>query len=461
MSGPLFVYVRSACPTHGMIILNKQSVENWVEPINEQLEFQIQTPFLLYRCGRRIQGIWFFKPSECEEVGELMQKDERLQEDAAKSKQSSTAEGGQSRVTAMGQKNVDIMQILSGAQQRYENKTKGGPEPQSMELVSLIAGGPQIIKPTPVKLPGEGGALAAGEGPSQLQQLFKNVKLTQQLQQLPGGMVDQFTGDPPPDVTINPLHRSLSVSEVESGVQRGRVQVPAPVHLKSTGGLTVEEIERQQRELIPIPNSGGGGGGGGAPASGGQSAEGLSQSPSTKELLSMIAAAASGDGQGGSLPAMPQLHPNPTGDGGGKGTTTTANTAAATTTTLMTPGDFEKHSSLHTTQKESGSGGLGATCPDVLLTPMAFVVPRSSSTSDSPPTALNPAALLEKLNNLRRGSPSSSTFASPPPPEVTPLTKQQLQQALIHIIRTDDNFIDQVHDAYLAGLRQLGANSKR
>jgi len=43
---------RSACPIHGMMILNKQALENWVEPITDQLEFQIQTPFLLYRSGK-------------------------------------------------------------------------------------------------------------------------------------------------------------------------------------------------------------------------------------------------------------------------------------------------------------------------------------------------------------------------------------------------------------------------
>ena len=50
-------------------------------------------------------------------------------------------------------------------------------------------------------------------------------------------------------------------------------------------------------------------------------------------------------------------------------------------------------------------------------------------------TVFHPAALLEQLNNLRRTSPASSGFASPPPPEITPLTRQQLQQAMIHIIR--------------------------
>ncbi|XP_076469032.1 mRNA-decapping enzyme 1A-like [Babylonia areolata] len=445
MSGPLFVYMRSACPIHGMIILNKQSLENWVEPITDQLEFQIQTPFLLYRCGRRIQGIWFYKPTECEEVGELMQK---LQEEAVKSKQSSAADAAHCKVTRPGgQKNVDIMQILSGAQQRYESKTKGGPEPQNMDSSSSTASGPQLIKPTPVKLPGESGpsvGLASGsvamggDGPSQLQELFKNVKLTQQLQQRPGGMVDQYTGDPPPDVTINPLHRSLSVTEVESGAQ---ARAPVPVSLVSTGGLTVEEIERQQREQIHSADSLVAG-----PTPPSQGAEaGMSQSPSTKELLNLIvAAASSGDGQGGSLPAMPQLQPNPTGDGGVKGTTAT----------LMTPGDFEKHPPPQSAPKDSSSGGVGAVCPDVLLTPMAFAAPRSTSSNTPPPSALNHAALLEQLNNLRRHSPASSSVVSPPPPEVSPLTKQQLQQALIHILRTDEDFISRVHEAYLVSFQQ-------
>ena len=75
----------------------------------------------------------------------------------------------------------------------------------------------------------------------------------------------------------------------------------------------MEEIERQQREQIRVPDSGGQG----------QAQGGLSQSPSTRELLNLIAAAAAGDGQGGTLPAMPQVSvllcclPCQSGGGGG------------------------------------------------------------------------------------------------------------------------------------------------
>uniref|UniRef100_A0A3Q0QWT8 5'-(N(7)-methylguanosine 5'-triphospho)-[mRNA] hydrolase n=1 Tax=Amphilophus citrinellus TaxID=61819 RepID=A0A3Q0QWT8_AMPCI len=44
-----FVPERSASPHHGFTIMNRLSTENLVEPINKDLEFQLQDPFLLYR----------------------------------------------------------------------------------------------------------------------------------------------------------------------------------------------------------------------------------------------------------------------------------------------------------------------------------------------------------------------------------------------------------------------------
>lgn len=46
-----FYISRSASPHHGFTIMNRLSTENLVEPINRDLEFQLQDPFLLYRKG--------------------------------------------------------------------------------------------------------------------------------------------------------------------------------------------------------------------------------------------------------------------------------------------------------------------------------------------------------------------------------------------------------------------------
>lgn len=423
VGGALFIYKRSAHPIHGMMILNKEALENWVEPITDQLEFQLQTPFLLYRSKQRIQGIWFHKPSDCQQISELMQ---RLREEAALSKQSQETEKMVSMVMIpSGQKNVDIMQLLCGAQQRYENKNKVGTEPPAVGMGASVG----LIKPTPVKG-------IEGEGPRNLQQLFENVKLTQQLQNQRGSAasLDQKGGDPPPDVTINPLHRSLSVTEVESGAQ-SRTAAPA-------GGLTVEEIERQQRAQIRVPDSN----------VSSQSAEGalrMSPSPVTKDLLSMIAAAAVGDGQGAALPAMPQIPPTSLhGDVASKGSATASDSVLIRSELMMTPGHFDKQLA----HKEMSSCALG-TCPDVLMTPMAFTTPQRSSL----PTAAGGVSHTALLEQLRLVSSTSPGFTSPPPPEMTPLTRQQLQQAIIHVLRTDEEFIGRVHDAYLASFRaQMG-----
>lgn len=47
----LSIISRSASPHHGFTIMNRLSTENLVEPINKDLEFQLQDPFLLYRTG--------------------------------------------------------------------------------------------------------------------------------------------------------------------------------------------------------------------------------------------------------------------------------------------------------------------------------------------------------------------------------------------------------------------------
>lgn len=39
-------------PQHGFMVMNRLSTTNLVEPITEKLDFQDQTPFLLYRNGK-------------------------------------------------------------------------------------------------------------------------------------------------------------------------------------------------------------------------------------------------------------------------------------------------------------------------------------------------------------------------------------------------------------------------
>ncbi|XP_025106137.1 mRNA-decapping enzyme 1B-like isoform X2 [Pomacea canaliculata] len=453
ISGSLFVYKRSACPLHGVMILNKQGLNNQVEPITELMEFQITPPFLLYRNGKAIYGIWFYKAKECEELGGLM---DRLRREAVREKQGGLAgviaSTASLAVSAGDQRQVDILKLLSGAQQRYDNKAKSGgtTEPQHMTGKAAVTSG-DVVRPTPLKAPSEVGAGESskgtsghGEGPSQLQEIFKKAKRIQHSTSL----LDEWTGDPPPDVTITPismLSRSLSVSEVESGTQTiGGPPLKLPIR-----GRTVEEIEREIKSgkahsQADLPK-----------VQGQEGVVGMGQSPSTQELLSMIVAAV-GDGQGPALPAMPQ--PTPSGDcrshiiyAGD------ADLMKTLPSDLLKPEDFERQtavSPLHLSSKteSQAAAGIGASCPDVLLTPLAFTShpPPLGTTSPVP----NHQAILERLNALTI-PPNTALSEQIRVGELTPLTRQQLQQALLHMIRHDDNFLNRVHEAYLASFRQV------
>jgi len=70
VEGTLFVYQREADPQFGFTIMNRLSMENLVEPVTKDLDFQLQSPFLLYRNhANEIFGIWFYEKAECESVG--------------------------------------------------------------------------------------------------------------------------------------------------------------------------------------------------------------------------------------------------------------------------------------------------------------------------------------------------------------------------------------------------------
>lgn len=47
-----FLCSRSASPINGFMILNRLGLNDMIEPINRNLEFQLQDPFLLYRNGQ-------------------------------------------------------------------------------------------------------------------------------------------------------------------------------------------------------------------------------------------------------------------------------------------------------------------------------------------------------------------------------------------------------------------------
>jgi len=95
VEGTLFVYQREAEPQYGFTIMNRLNMDNLVEPVTKELDFQLQTPFLLYRNhAGDIYGIWFYEQVECERVGKRIELLVKGVEKKAASKKKSVGKSG-------------------------------------------------------------------------------------------------------------------------------------------------------------------------------------------------------------------------------------------------------------------------------------------------------------------------------------------------------------------------------
>ncbi|KAK2897851.1 mRNA-decapping enzyme 1A [Channa argus] len=120
IEGTLFVYARSASPHHGFTIMNRLSTENLVEPINKDLEFQLQDPFLLYRNGNLgIYSIWFYDKKDCQRIAQLMVKIVKQEADHAQRGSPERAEPRRTNGVAEPRP-IDILELLSKAKEEYQ-----------------------------------------------------------------------------------------------------------------------------------------------------------------------------------------------------------------------------------------------------------------------------------------------------------------------------------------------------
>ncbi|XP_061622288.1 mRNA-decapping enzyme 1A isoform X1 [Phyllopteryx taeniolatus] len=120
IEGTLFVYTRSASPHHGFTIMNRLSAENLVEPINKDLEFQLQDPFLLYRNGNMgIYSIWFYDKRDCQRISQLMVKIVKVEAEHAKRQSPEKAEPRRPNGLSEARPR-DILELLSKAKEEYQ-----------------------------------------------------------------------------------------------------------------------------------------------------------------------------------------------------------------------------------------------------------------------------------------------------------------------------------------------------
>lgn len=57
-----------------MIVLNRLSTDNFVEPITNELEMEVVQPYLLFRNKLgEITGVWFYKKTEQAKITQVIQ----------------------------------------------------------------------------------------------------------------------------------------------------------------------------------------------------------------------------------------------------------------------------------------------------------------------------------------------------------------------------------------------------
>ncbi|XP_021422233.2 mRNA-decapping enzyme 1A isoform X3 [Oncorhynchus mykiss] len=117
--------------------MNRLSTENLVEPINKDLEFQLQDPFLLYKnANLGIYSIWFYDKKDCQRIAQLMVK-------IVKQEALQGHRGSPERADVPGRTNgcsIDILELLSKAKDEF-HRTQAGETEQRVNTETLKTAG--------------------------------------------------------------------------------------------------------------------------------------------------------------------------------------------------------------------------------------------------------------------------------------------------------------------------------
>ncbi|XP_060079218.1 mRNA-decapping enzyme 1B-like [Ylistrum balloti] len=491
IEGSLFLYQRSAAPIHGFMILNRLGLKNLIEPISKDLEFQQQDPFLLYRNAKAIFGIWFYDKEECTRIGELMNsflqqvidskkaKEETLETTTPKAMSSTPA-------IAMGNRNVDIMQLLSKAQHEYDKcKVPGGdPKPFIDNPNASATKASNLIKPKPLKIPGTG----MEEEDTEQSQLATTPTATLTLETLfrTASLQQTQQADLPNIPKTSQFHRSMSVADAErhmtSQPSSGETFPPLLRQIMSSSSM-VEDIERQQWVDPAGPDSRHVSSGAEDPNVSRKAQDGRGEPKRSKPHgregktsprggRSDLKDKYQDDGDAQSVDVIQKLlssgskTPKRQTKSVSPGIKHSADTDSAPIhlgSELLTPAALEQKTAGVPSLSDVGSASSalpqGPVAPmgsDVLLTPMAFAsVPLpGTKASPGPTSTLNTTSASDESNPLDRSGGSSSSESVP----VAALTKEQLHQAMLYLLKNDPNFLNILHEGYLSSLKELAGS---
>ncbi|CAJ0579786.1 unnamed protein product, partial [Mesorhabditis spiculigera] len=73
VDGAMFVIQRIDTPYYSLILANRQSLQDMIEPITALIRLQMQPPYIFFcKPDGEIRGLWFFNDADCERIYNIM-----------------------------------------------------------------------------------------------------------------------------------------------------------------------------------------------------------------------------------------------------------------------------------------------------------------------------------------------------------------------------------------------------
>lgn len=447
VEGTLFVYQREAEPHYGFTIMNRLNMDNLVEPVTKELDFQLQTPFLLYRNHTgSIYGIWFYEQAECEEVGKKI-------EELVKEVEELSIQPSQQNISqGPGKKGGKLGQLFSKATSSHvEKETSEPPQPLEQDkgrnLLRLLS------QPDPVAPAAPPVTETRPNTTASVKDFFALASSTQQggpstspglsggpsafTSTNPGGQ-GKAAGPPPPLLGTVPggggvinQPTTITAMPISQGLAMGAVPVAGQF-----SGLYPGVDQQTAPPLLGGPHTV-------PPLVGGvHTAPGLLGGVQTAPpLLGGIHAAP--PLPGGAYNAPPLLG----------GVHSVESLEAEQRASSRSPGSGgpvrSGMSDLETQLKKSLQIGGGTSKP-TLLSPQAFTSTGPMVTNGRSPLATNGRSFLA----------TNGRGESPPSTPITPLTQQQMVEAVTFMLEHDEDFVTKLHQAYVMSINKKFKSSQ-
>ncbi|XP_019522962.1 PREDICTED: mRNA-decapping enzyme 1A isoform X3 [Hipposideros armiger] len=490
IEGTLFVYRRSASPYHGFTIVNRLNMHNLVEPVNKDLEFQLHEPFLLYRnASLSIYSIWFYDKNDCHRIAKLMaqvvEEETRRSQQAARDKQSPSQANG-----CNDHRPIDILEMLSRAKDEYERSAPSGHKHLTVEELfgtSLPKEQPTVVgldSEEVEKLPGDAsqkepssflpfsfeqsGAAPQSEGLGVHPAAHHSVQpeATTPVLITPAS-ITQSIEKPAPSYAM-PLHPGLSPT---LPAEAPTAQVPSSLPRNSTMMQAVKTTPRQRSPLLsqPVPE--------------------LSHTSLTASQSPFRAPLSVTNTSSTSLPSVDllqklkltpqhdQTQTQPLGKGAMAPSFSPAAGQLATPESFIEPPPKTAAARASTTLSSMVLAPLQSmqqnqdpevfTQPKVLPTAITVAGPplATATTTAVSSVLLSPSVFQQTVarsTDLERKASSPSpltvgTSESQRKPSII-LSKSQLQDTLIHLIKNDSSFLSTLHEVYLQVLTKSKDN---